>query len=207
MQAAFLLPIIHNLMEENPDSKIGSPQALVISPTRELAVQIFNEARKFANRSIIKVCCIYGGTGTKHQGDNILKERNVLIATPGRLNDFVGRDFIRFEECRYVVLDEADRMLDMGFLPEVEKIMNNPTMRDRDDRQTLMFSATFPEEIQNLAGKFLKDYIFLTVGIIGGACSDVEQHFFEVTKFKKRRKLIGGLEEERSSWYNGFRLH
>lgn len=120
---------------------------------------------------------------------------NILIATPGRLNDFVNRDYIRFEDCRYVVLDEADRMLDMGFLPEVEKVMESPTMRDREDRQTLMFSATFPEEIQNLAGKFLKDYIFLTIGIVGGACTDVEQNFFEVTKFKKRSKLIEVLEE------------
>lgn len=118
-----------------------------------------------------------------------------MIATPGRLNDFVSKDFIRFDDCRYVVLDEADRMLDMGFLPEVEKVMDSPTMRDRAERQTLMFSATFPEEIQNLAGKFLKDYVFLTIGIVGGACTDVEQNFYEVGKFKKRSKLIEVLKE------------
>ncbi|KAL5278730.1 DDX4 family protein [Megaselia abdita] len=193
--AAFLLPIISNLMEDNFESTVGSPHAVVISPTRELAIQIFNEARKFAHGSCIKICIVYGGTGTKHQSDNVLKGCNILIATPGRLNDFVSRDYIRFDDCRYVVLDEADRMLDMGFLPEVEKVMDNPTMRDRADRQTLMFSATFPEEIQNLAGKFLKDYVFLTVGIVGGACTDVEQNFYEVSKFKKRSKLIEVLEE------------
>lgn len=115
---------------------------------------------------------------------------HILVATPGRLKDFVDKTFITFDQVKFMVLDEADRMLDMGFMAAVKDIMNNPTMVKTGVRQTLMFSATFPEEIQRLAGEFLKNYVFITVGIVGGACTDVEQTFFELTKFEKRDKLI-----------------
>lgn len=95
-----------------------------------------------------------------------------------------------FENLRYFVLDEADRMLDMGFAKDVEEIMNNPTMVPTGKRQTLMFSATFPNEIQRLAGKYLHEYIYITVGVVGGASSDVEQNVFQVSKFEKRKKLM-----------------
>jgi superfamily II DNA/RNA helicase len=80
-------------------------------------------------------------------------------------------------------------MLDMGFMPAMEKMMNHETMSPKKDRQTLMFSATFPEEVQRLAGQFLTNYIFIAIGIVGGACADVTQNFYEVSKFKKRDKL------------------
>lgn len=112
-----------------------------------------------------------------------------MVATPGRLKDFVDKTYITFDDVRFIVLDEADRMLDLGFMPAVEELMRNPTMVPVGQRQTLMFSATFPEDIQRLAGKFLKEYIFITVGIVGGACADVEQNIYETTKFEKRNKL------------------
>jgi len=87
-----------------------------------------------------------------------------------------------------VVLDEADRMLDMGFSEDMRRIMTHVTMRP--EHQTLMFSATFPEEIQRMAGEFLKNYVFVAIGIVGGACSDVKQTIYEVNKYAKRSKLI-----------------
>lgn len=198
--AAFLLPMI-SLMLSDPrdivvDGQTCEPQAVIISPTRELTLQIFNEARKFAYGSVIRSVVVYGGTASFHQARQVMRGCHILVATPGRLLDFVNRGHISFGSVRFVVLDEADRMLDMGFMPDVEKMMSHPSMPQMHDRQTLMFSATFPEEIQRLATKFLKnDYLFLAVGIVGGACSDVEQKFYQVQKFDKRNKLTELLHE------------
>lgn len=119
-----------------------------------------------------------------------------MVATPGRLKDFCDKTFVTFENLRYFVLDEADRMLDMGFAPAVKEIMDNPSMVKTGTRQTLMFSATFPEDIQRMAGTYLHEYIFLTIGIIGGACQDVEQKVYSVGKFEKRNKLMELLNAE-----------
>lgn len=191
--AAFLLPILNSILDESIDLEIGKPQAVIVSPTRELAIQIFNEARKFAYTTFLKIKILYGGTSVKYQNESITNGCHVLIATPGRLLDFVERTFVTFEDTRFVVLDEADRMLDMGFADSMRKIMHHQTMRP--DHQTLMFSATFPEEIQRLAGEFLKNYIFVTIGVVGGACSDVQQTIYEVNKFNKRSKLMEILRE------------
>ncbi|KRF98680.1 uncharacterized protein Dwil_GK18312 [Drosophila willistoni] len=191
--AAFLLPILNHILDKGYELEIGKPQAIIMSPTRELAVQIFNEARKFAHNSYLKITIVYGGTSVKYQNESITKGCHILIATPGRLLDFVERTFITFEDTRFVVLDEADRMLDMGFSESMRKIITHPTMRK--EHQTLMFSATFPEEIQRMAGEFLRDYVFVTIGVIGGACSDVTQTIYEVDKFNKRAKLMEILRD------------
>ncbi|KAL7739671.1 hypothetical protein ACLKA6_012226 [Drosophila palustris] len=192
--AAFLLPILTSILDDPSENvEIGKPQAVIVSPTRELAIQIFNEARKFAHSTYLKITLVYGGTSVKHQNEAVAKGCHVLIATPGRLLDFVERTFIMFDDTRFVVLDEADRMLDMGFQDSMRKIMQHPTMRPQ--HQTLMFSATFPEEIQRMAGEFLKEYVFITIGVVGGACSDVKQDIFEVNKFNKRSKLMEILRE------------
>ncbi|XP_017061677.1 ATP-dependent RNA helicase vasa isoform X2 [Drosophila ficusphila] len=192
--AAFLLPILSKLLEDAQDPEIGKPQAVIVSPTRELAIQIFSEARKFGYDTYLKITIVYGGTSFKYQNECITKGCHVLIATPGRLMDFVERTFITFNDTRFVVLDEADRMLDMGFSESMRKLMTHPTMRP--EHQTLMFSATFPEEIQRLAGEFLNNYVFVAVGVVGGACSDVQQTIHEVNKFNKRTKLMEILREE-----------
>lgn len=194
--AAFLLPMINTLLNDNDDMVPGNPFVVIIAPTRELALQIFNEARKFALGTILKVCVAYGGTATRHQMDNIQNGCHILVATPGRLLDFVDKQAVTFERVKFVVLDEADRMLDMGFMPSVEKMMNHETMRPKEERQTLMFSATFPAEIQELAGQFLNNYIFVAVGIVGGASTDVEQTIHMVSKFQKRKKLEELLEAD-----------
>lgn len=198
--AAFLLPIIQDMFVAtdlpNPSFRdTQEPWALVLSPTRELAIQIYNEARKFALGSIIKVELIYGGTSVGYQSQKLKRGCHILVATPGRLLDFVEKDKVSFAQLRYLILDEADRMLDMGFAPEIRKMVQNPNMPEKGQRQTLMFSATFPPEIQRLASDFLDNYLFLTVGIVGGANSDVEQTFYQVAQFDKRKKLTEILSE------------
>lgn len=94
------------------------------------------------------------------------------------------------EKIKYLILDEADRMLDMGFGPAIRQIITEFHMPGKTDRQTLMFSATFPEEIQRLAGEYLNNYLFLSIGTVGGANTDVSQHLFEVDRMSKREKLV-----------------
>ncbi|XP_035783109.1 ATP-dependent RNA helicase vasa-like [Anopheles albimanus] len=188
--AAFMLPMIDWILAQ-PDLELYSrqPYVLVVAPTRELVIQIHDEARKFSHGTGLKVVCIYGGAATTHQMQLLRGGCQIMVATPGRLVDFMDRGVVSFEKVKYAVLDEADRMLDMGFLPTIEKVMGNPTMPSKDKRQTLMFSATFAPDIQQLAGVFLNNYIYVAVGIVGGACGDVDQVIYEVEKFKKRKKL------------------
>merc|ERR1711970_909222 len=197
--AAFLLPIIHKILEDGDESNSGDspqkPSAIIIAPTRELAVQIKDEARKFSNESMCKAVVMYGGTSTGYQLQTLFRGTNILIATPGRLMDILEKDKISLENLKYLVLDEADRMLDMGFRPEIVKLCEHESMPAKSERQTLLFSATFPSEVQQLALDFLKDYLFLTIGILGSASSDVTQNFAEVEKFKKRESLIEILKD------------
>lgn len=111
--------------------------------------------------------------------------------------DFIEKEIISLKNIRFVVLDEADRMLEMGFKEAVDKIMSFTSQSESGERQTLMFSATFPEDIRKLAREYLKDSIFLKIGLVGGACADVTQTFFEVEKVlsKKREKLMDILNE------------
>lgn len=121
------------------------------------------------------------------------------MATPGRLMDFLDRGYIDFKAIRFAVLDEADRMLDMGFQDAVEKIMCHPTMVPVGTRQTLMFSATFADDVKTLAVKYLHEFLFLTVGVVGGACQDVEQIIHQVPRLEKREKLTEILDAENPS--------
>jgi len=189
------LPILNALLEADVGPNAGAspqtPQAVIVAPTRELAIQINDEARKFSMGSNLKCVVAYGGTSVGFQLNTLFRGCNLLIATPGRLMDFVEKDKVSFSECKYLVLDEADRMLDMGFLPEIQRIVSGGGMpaKGSGGRQTLMFSATFPEDVQHLAYEFLENYLFLAVGIVGGASSDVVQTVHEVEKFQKRDKL------------------
>jgi len=188
--------LVARLVCSNPDPGEGAftatPQALVLTPTRELALQIYNEARKFAQGSTLKTVVSYGGTSTGYQSRKLQAGCNILVATPGRLGDYVDKGKVNYKNLEFLVLDEADRMLDMGFMPEIQKCIDNPDMPEKGKRQVLMFSATFPDDIQTAAQNFLDDYLFLTVGQVGGACSDVEQHF---QKHDKREKLEELLNE------------
>lgn len=200
--AAFVVPIIHTLLENPKDliktSTSCEPQVIIVSPTRELTRQIYEQARKFSLGSILRIEMAYGGTSCNYQTNKILQGCHILVATPGRLIDFIGRDKIKLSSLRFFVLDEADRMLDMGFLPDIEKIVDHDTMAPVEDRQTLMFSATFPSEIQELASRFLNNYLFLAVGIVGGACADVEQNFYQASGQSEKRKLLKELMEKQN---------
>ncbi|XP_053203204.1 ATP-dependent RNA helicase vasa-like [Panonychus citri] len=193
---AFMLPILQDLFSD-PDTTSGygsgcqEPKAVVVTPTRELAIQIYREAYKYSADSIVKVQIIYGGTSSSHQRAKLSEGCHVLVGTPGRIIDFLDKGYFSFSSLKYFVLDEADRMIDQGFIPDIRRMASHPTMPPVSKRQTLMFSATFPDEVQRVAAEFLKkDYLFLTVGILGAANSDVEQTFFKVDKTEKRNKII-----------------
>ncbi|BHF71398.1 ATP-dependent RNA helicase ddx3x [Sparganum proliferum] len=156
--AAFLIPILNSMYLNGPGNSITAsyetnrrkqfPVALILAPTRELASQIHEEARKFSYRSRVRPCVVYGGADMRKQLQELSYGCNLLVATPGRLLDVMDRGRIGLNHIRFLVLDEADRMLDMGFEPQIRKIVEGDAMPPCGSRQTLMFSATFPKQIQ-----------------------------------------------------------
>jgi len=198
--AAFLLPILNQIFEDGPVNVSSSshsygrrkqcPLALVLAPTRELATQIYDEARKFAYRSRVRPAVVYGGANVADQMRDLDRGCHLLVATPGRLVDFLERGKISLEHCNYLCLDEADRMLDMGFEPQIRRIVEQDNMPGSGIRQTMMFSATFPKEIQNLAGDFLRDYVFLAVGRVGSTSENITQKIVWVEEQDKRSFLL-----------------
>jgi len=161
-----------------------------LAPTRELVSQIYEESRKFAYRSWVRPCVVYGGADIGSQLRLIERGCDLLVATPGRLVDLIERGRISLSNIKYLVLDEADRMLDMGFEPQIRRIVEGEDMPKTDARQTLMFSATFPRDIQMLARDFLKDYIFLSVGRVGSTSENITQKVEYVEDQDKRSVLL-----------------
>ncbi|KAJ3120002.1 DEAD-box ATP-dependent RNA helicase [Nowakowskiella sp. JEL0407] len=200
--AAFLLPILSQNFKDgapNRDSR-GSrkafPTSLILAPTRELALQIYEEAKKFAYRSWVRPCVVYGGQPMGEQLRDLERGCELLVATPGRLVDLIERARVSLSSVRYLVLDEADRMLDMGFEPQIRRIVEQEDMAPSSDRQTLMFSATFPRNIQMLARDFLKDYVFLTVGRVGSTSENITQRIEYVEDEDKRSMLLDLLHSD-----------
>lgn len=179
--AGFLFPIIMSMIAKGgtappPDARRRVyPEALCLAPTRELASQIHDESRKFTYCTGIATVVVYGGAEVREQLRQIERGCDLLIATPGRLVDLIERGRLSMEAVNFLVLDEADRMLDMGFEPQIRRIVEQEGMPQGKQRQTMLFSATFPPNIQRLASDFLTDYIFLTVGRVGAANKDVTQ--------------------------------
>ncbi|TPP60975.1 putative ATP-dependent RNA helicase DDX46 [Fasciola gigantica] len=172
---AFLVPLMRHLEHQRPLDPGEGPIALLLSPTRELALQIFKEAKKLCQSTDARVVCVYGGTGISEQIAELKRGAEIVVCTPGRMIDMLaanGGRVTNLRRCTYVVLDEADRMFDLGFEPQVMRIVENC----RPDRQTLMFSATFPRQMELLARKALTNPIEIQVGGRSVVCSDVEQH-------------------------------
>ncbi|KAE8747204.1 hypothetical protein FOCC_FOCC006071 [Frankliniella occidentalis] len=187
---AFLLPaLIHIDNQPIPRSQRGGANCLVLAPTRELALQIEKEVSKYSYRGI-KSVCVYGGGDRRAQMNVCKKGVEIIIATPGRLNDLCAAEAIDVSSVTYLVLDEADRMLDMGFEPQIRK-----TLLDvRPDRQTIMTSATWPEGVRRLAQSYMKDPVQVFIGTLDlAACHSVTQVIELVAEEEKQDKLIDFL--------------
>ncbi|KAI0339417.1 ATP-dependent RNA helicase ded-1 [Trametopsis cervina] len=177
-------------------SRKAYPTGLILAPTRELVSQIHEEARKFCYRSWVRPAVVYGGADINQQLRLIERGCDLLSATPGRLVDLIERGRISLANIRYLVLDEADRMLDMGFEPQIRRIVQGEDMPGVQDRQTLMFSATFPRDIQMLARDFMKDYVFLSVGRVGSTSENITQKIEYVEDADKRSVLLDILSAQ-----------
>jgi ATP-dependent RNA helicase RhlE len=194
--AAFALPMLHRLAKANRPARSRAPQALVLSPTRELAAQIGESFRAYGRYLPIRHTVIYGGVGQHAQVQALNRGVHVLVATPGRLQDLMQQRFVRLDQLEVFVLDEADRMLDMGFLPDIRRIVAALPA----ERQSLFFSATMPESIAELAGSLLTDPVRVAVTPVSSPVERIEQRVLHVPQDGKRsllRELLGKDELHR----------
>jgi ATP-dependent RNA helicase RhlE len=182
--AAFVLPILHRFLKRNQ----GAVRALIIAPTRELAEQIHQTIELLGSRTRITSVAIYGGVGI-HRQIQKLKQADIVVACPGRLLDHIRRRSIDLAQLETLVLDEADHMLDMGFIPDIRQILKHVPVR----RQTLVFSATMPHEIRRLTGSILNDPATVQIG--NSAPADTVKHaFYPVAQHLKTALLLTLLE-------------
>ncbi|CAL1528686.1 unnamed protein product [Lymnaea stagnalis] len=197
---AFVLPMIRHILDQHPLEENDGPIAILMIPTRELALQIAAECKKFTKPHGLRAVCVYGGTGISEQIAELKRGCEIIVCTPGRMIDMLTANSGRVTNLRrvtYIVLDEADRMFDMGFEPQVMKIIDNV----RPDRQTVMFSATFPRQMEALARRILNKPIEVQVGGRSVVCKEVTQNVILIEDDKKFFKLLEllGLNSERGS--------
>jgi ATP-dependent RNA helicase DeaD len=187
--AAFVLPILERMRQPG---RGGGPRALVLVPTRELAVQVKDEFEKLAQGSRIHCVAVYGGKPIKGQIDKLAKHPAVVVGTPGRILDHMSRGTITLSALDIVTLDEADRMLDIGFRPDIEKILR----RCPESRQTLLLSATVPPPVQKLATRYMRDPEIMDFSTNELAVETIEQRYFTVDPTRKFDLLEKLLERE-----------
>jgi ATP-dependent RNA helicase RhlE len=192
--AGFTLPLLHSL---NEGQKVGSNQvrALVLTPTRELAAQVFDNVNLYGQNLSLRFNVVFGGVKINPQMMKLRRGTDVLIATPGRLLDLYNQNAVRFNQLEVLVLDEADRMLDMGFIHDIKKILNLLPKR----RQTLMFSATFSDDIRKLAKQFLHNPKEVSVTPSNSTAETVKQKLHPVDKSRKS-KLLTHLVKD-NGWF------
>ncbi|KAK1236709.1 pre-mRNA processing RNA-helicase [Marasmius sp. AFHP31] len=195
---AFLLPLFRHIKDQRPLEQMEGPIAIVMTPTRELAVQIHRECKPFLKVLNLRAVCAYGGSPIKDQIAELKKGAEIIVCTPGRMIDLLTANSGRVTNLKrvtYVVLDEADRMFDMGFEPQVMKIVNNI----RPDRQTVLFSATFPKQMDSLARKILRKPLEITVGGRSVVAAEIEQIVEvrqEESKFTRLLEILGQMYNE-----------
>ena len=189
--AAFVLPILERVSRPSERGVVG-PRALVLVPTRELAVQVRDEFEKLAHGSRIHCVAVYGGKPIRGQIDKLAKHPAVVVGTPGRVLDHMSRGTIQLSGLEIVTLDEADRMLDIGFQPDIEKILR----RCPDSRQTLLLSATVPPPVAKLATRYMRDPEILDFSTGEIAVETIEQFYFTVDPVRKFDLLERLLERE-----------
>src|SRR5438874_9041265 len=193
--AGFTLPIVHNLITTPLAGADGEPlhrpRVLILTPTRELAAQVEATFRKYGKYTSLRVVPIYGGVGIEPQSKALRRGVDVVVATPGRLLDHMERQNVNFDDLEVLVLDEADRMLDMGFAPQLNRIVAEiPPYR-----QTLLFSATMPPEVEALARKYLRKPVVVQVGRRSEAASTVTHAVYPVSRDKKHTLLAELLKQ------------
>ncbi|XP_075155261.1 maheshvara [Haematobia irritans] len=191
---AYMLPAMVHIANQPPLQRGDGPIALVLAPTRELAQQIQSVVRDYGHlcKPEIRHTCIFGGSSKVPQARDLDRGVEVIIATPGRLIDFLENRTTNLKRCTYLVLDEADRMLDMGFEPQIRKVIE----QIRPDRQVVMWSATWPKEVQALAGDFLNDYIQINIGSMNLSANHNIRQIVEVCQENEKPQRIVKLMNE-----------
>lgn len=186
--AAFILPALHRLTEKKASGR--GPRVLILAPTRELAMQVANEASKFSlGLPHLKTVCVFGGVPYPTQNRQLSAPYDILVATPGRLIDHLERNRIDLSRIEMLILDEADRMLDMGFIEPVEYIASLAPA----SRQMLLFSATLKKEVLKLSERLLKDPVEITVTPQHAKHEQIEQHFHAVDHIEHKHQLLGEI--------------
>ena len=187
--AAFAIPIIQKLHEEGNQGPI---KALILTPTRELAIQIRDNFREYGKYTNLKCSVIFGGVNQQSQKDVLKKGVDILVATPGRLLDLINQKHAKLGDIKYLVLDEADRMLDMGFIHDIKRVISHVPVK----RQTLLFSATMPKEIEELANKFLTNHKKFEITPVSSTVEKIDQFVYYVDKPNKPFLLTELLKKE-----------
>jgi len=185
---AFVAPALERMLRDQTQTK--NPRVVILAPTRELVIQVAEETRKLAARTSLRVASVYGGAGMNKQIGQLRRGVDVIIATPGRLMDHMRRGNVRFAELQVLVLDEADRMLDMGFYPDIRYIVS----RMPRERQTMLFSATMPPRISALARQFLRGPVRIEIDMAQPP-EAIEQALYPVSKHLKVPLLLAILKQ------------
>ena len=188
--AAFVLPLLERIFK-SPAQTRGA-RALVVAPTRELALQIDEQVRNLGRHMRVRCATIFGGVGERPQIDAVRRGVDVIVATPGRLIDLMSARHVSLADVQIAVLDEADRMLDMGFLPQIRRVVNALPKQ----RQTLLFSATLSSDIEKITGEFLRNPETVEIGRRSNPAESVAQFLYPVPKSRKTDLLVRLLQDE-----------